>query len=379
MGNPRRSIPLSQQKIARRSIRDSGSHQTACFALYRAILRQCPRVPLDADIPQKGSVNELVWEVRKGFRRNTAHTSASLIREALTVGYNTYKLISAAANGVSVATSQINGLLRLQDQKRVISRAQPSSIQRERPRVWPYEGAKKMEDVRPRPQSELGGTGRRKIPIAQWASNGGIPFLRFSKPQSPYLSRIMRNGVEREQKRQSTNKHTKELNDLALRESHWDAQTEGRDNAPSWSYWMDAITKESNLRKHQIIVRNEQRANRLMEILDKERQLAAEEKKERKRWKKMPATDEGSSATKDVAASKHSSNTGLAENMESTRLQKMAVADIEAAASKAAASSEQSSNADCVSSSEVITIFAADNDTLSRPLIRYHSNHYKRP
>jgi hypothetical protein len=70
--------------------RDS-RHRAACFALYKALIRQSVRVPLPDDVVRppglEGPVHPLKHLVRKGFRRNKNDTSSRLVISALRNGY----------------------------------------------------------------------------------------------------------------------------------------------------------------------------------------------------------------------------------------------------------------------------------------------------
>jgi hypothetical protein len=66
------------------------------------------------------------------------------------------------------------------------------------PKPAPYPGAPKVLDSRPLPLAQLSG-GRRHVPILTYADH--IPFLRFKKPQSPFLARVLRQKLATKQKR----------------------------------------------------------------------------------------------------------------------------------------------------------------------------------
>ncbi|KAH8599001.1 hypothetical protein B0O99DRAFT_486030, partial [Bisporella sp. PMI_857] len=271
--------------------RHSGPHRIACIALYRALLLQCQNVPLPNDIPRSGSVNPLVWQVRKGFRRHVSQTSPARIREALTVGYNAHKLFTAAAKGSQAATTQIHSLLRLQEANREISRAQPRPVRRERPRVWPVEGGMKIEDIRPRPQHELGGTGRRKVPILASVSKK-IAFLRFGGKQSPFLSRILRDWVNREQAWRGTLERATEMNELGAAESEWEgivSQVAGEPGFKSdkndWTQTGRQVAAEVHRKLKASNEKAKQKVATMVKIVEEEKALYEEERIERRRDK----------------------------------------------------------------------------------------------
>ncbi len=87
----------------------------------------------------------------------------------------------------------------------------------QRPEAWP--GAKKLLDVRPVDIEDIKG-GRRMVPkvaLAQW-----IPFLRVKKPQSEFLSRVIRNKMEQKQKRMDAMEDLDGWVEMGEAEDMWD-------------------------------------------------------------------------------------------------------------------------------------------------------------
>lgn len=79
---------------------------------------------------------------------------------------------------------------------------------------------------RPRPQSELGGTGRRKVPRLDMA--GDLPFLRLTKPQPPLLSRVLGQKIKRRAERmRDVMAFTDEALPEAQLEDQWDRAMAG--------------------------------------------------------------------------------------------------------------------------------------------------------
>src|SRR4051812_1600836 len=70
--------------------RDS-RHRTACFALYKALIKQAVRVPLPDHVLRApgldGPVHPIKHLIRKTFRRNRNDTSPRLVISALRNGY----------------------------------------------------------------------------------------------------------------------------------------------------------------------------------------------------------------------------------------------------------------------------------------------------
>ncbi|OTA94205.1 hypothetical protein M434DRAFT_394960 [Hypoxylon sp. CO27-5] len=201
-------------------------HRIACFALYRALLQQAPRISIPDDLATAwGPVNPIRHLIRRTFRRNRADTSPRLVYPALKAGYQILALLRSAASSPSFTSpnadhdSIISFLrARLAERNRSLaakeshpphSRNPPKQSSAPRPGTIPL-----LVDVtpaptpqnpnpkpvyatpsRPRPASELGGTGRRKIPRLDMASD--FPIMRITKPQSPLLSRVLTHKIRK--------------------------------------------------------------------------------------------------------------------------------------------------------------------------------------
>ena len=258
---------------------------------------------LSPSIPSHGKIHPLIWETRKGFRRHLALSSPAYIKDALNVGYNAHKLILAAANGSAAANLQIHDLLRLQEQKRIISKAQPLPVPRERPRVWPYGEGKKIDELRPRMREELGGSGKRKVPIPVIVATSASPFLRFRKPQSPYLTRVLNDKIEDAKKRGQMVIRMQGEEEIGEAENKWDSllnkallvtrvQTTERpvdatSDEISWAKAPKEISQRIQKTKEKAMKSNTRRGDQMMILMEKERQLRDAEKIERRRNRKI--------------------------------------------------------------------------------------------
>ena len=140
-------------------------------------------------------------------------------------------------------------------------------------------------------------TGHRHVPIL--AVGNGVPFLQFKKPQSPYLSRIIRDKVNQRQKRLNAVEQIEENILFAREEEDWEnmvAKTmrEGgilpkeraqRDDEGEKGSWARDLYKERSVVLGHL--RNEsdratEMGEKLLEIADKERELWKAERRERK-------------------------------------------------------------------------------------------------
>jgi hypothetical protein len=182
--------------------------------------------------------------------------------------------------------------------------------------VWPYPGAPKVLDVRPLPREKL--TGRRQIPILAHAT--GVPFLRFKKPQSPFLSRVLRNKLEQKHRLfQSIKQLDGDQLKLAAWEDGWDecvrqqlerdggdseawAKREASEESGAWTnevadaredvwgrivQWtvnakakaqkmMEIVNKEKELRRQEIEIQNQERRARYAKLLEKKKKEEAD-------------------------------------------------------------------------------------------------------
>jgi hypothetical protein len=57
------------------------------IALYRALLIQCPKIPLPDDLKFPGPVNPIKHFIRNRFKKNVFHVSPKIVVSALEAGY----------------------------------------------------------------------------------------------------------------------------------------------------------------------------------------------------------------------------------------------------------------------------------------------------
>ena len=112
------------------------------------------------------------------------------------------ELLHAASTSNTTAITQVHDLLdTLHQQKLAAQKActqpppRPSAAKKARLRAYP--NAPKAADIRPLPLSKL--SGNRHVPTLTVATY--LPFIRFKKEQSPYLSRVLNQKIRQKQKR----------------------------------------------------------------------------------------------------------------------------------------------------------------------------------
>ncbi|KAI0973465.1 hypothetical protein F4678DRAFT_27643 [Xylaria arbuscula] len=223
-------------------------HRIACLALYRALLRLAPQVSLPDDVASGWGAgkNPVAIHIQRAFRRNVADTSPRIVYPALSAGYRMLSVLHGAATSPDSEhhTSVVAFLQsRLEERQRSLANRPPPRPSFDPKSAAPHPGTLPLlvrvspppdplmphrkpvyaTPHRPRPQSELGGTGRRKIPRLDMA--GDIPFLRLTKPQPAVLSRVLGQKVKRRAERMEevTAFRADELPDAKL-EDEWEAE-----------------------------------------------------------------------------------------------------------------------------------------------------------
>ncbi|KAK0117642.1 hypothetical protein ONS95_011974 [Cadophora gregata] len=308
--------------------RASGPHRIACIALYRSLLEQSLRVPLPAKLLNDavagdgrtgfGKVNPIKHFIQKKFRQNVHHSSPRLIVPALKAGYAAEELLHAASTGNTKALTQIHDLLDTLHQQRLAAQKsctqpppRPTAAMKARLRAYP--NAPKVADVRPLPLPKL--SGNRHVPTLTVATY--LPFLRFKKGQSPYLSRVLNQKVRQRQKRVDWLNDLEADAEVGALEEEWEwnvlevAAEEGNlevfdgleregwgagggggneneyevgderwDSAPARAKWL--VQKQSR-REFQ---RAGELADKLAGVVEKERELWERERRERKQAKR---------------------------------------------------------------------------------------------
>ncbi|KAL9020641.1 MAG: hypothetical protein Q9185_002089 [Variospora sp. 1 TL-2023] len=194
----------------------SGVHRSACFALYRALLRRSQQVLPFA------SAKVFAERTKYVFRINAKARSHAVIRTALDDGYKTLKDLTFRVSSVSNQLSEPSNPPDTSLQ--ATRKQQPSSVKSntlnyqpfDTGRRWPHPDARPVLDgLTPLPPGKT-----RRVPTLVNANH--IPFIRFKKPQSPFLSYIIRQkNIEREKRVDRMQALEKQL-DIAEKEDQWD-------------------------------------------------------------------------------------------------------------------------------------------------------------
>jgi hypothetical protein len=151
-------------------------------------------------------------------------------RDANCYAVQVEELLRNAGDGNTAAIRQIHNLLRLIDKETHLAREQcplpprSTTLQKPKLKLAPFPGAPKALDIRPLPKDKL--TGRRRVPILTQAT--WLPFLRFKRPQSPYLSRVIRNKLQQKQRRFDIIEKCELAAEVGEAEAGWEREVKGR-------------------------------------------------------------------------------------------------------------------------------------------------------
>ena len=160
-----------------------------------------------------------------------------------------------------------------------------SPVRSSRPRVWPYPGGRKVLD---RPFRET--SGRRHVPKLINANK--VPILQFKKPQSPFLSRMIRDIIETRQKRVDLQNKLKDQVQWARGEDVWDYRLqksfglEQDQSEEPWSRQLKLSHDQVQARHMAAAKKQVKIAAKMHAIVEKEKALALEEKLENYRMKR---------------------------------------------------------------------------------------------
>ncbi|EJT73790.1 hypothetical protein GGTG_07646 [Gaeumannomyces tritici R3-111a-1] len=143
-------------------------HRIACFALYKALLRQVPQVVLpSAQTRGDGTVNPIKHLIRKGFRRNKSYISPRLVTSSLSNGYKFLDLLSAAREPDSPAHKTVLDFLTRYHEDRI-----------KRRRAAAAGAGVEMGDEPPSSRPRLNQPGERRSLSGGRVRGPSIPFLR---------------------------------------------------------------------------------------------------------------------------------------------------------------------------------------------------------
>ncbi|SPO04821.1 uncharacterized protein DNG_07506 [Cephalotrichum gorgonifer] len=289
----------------------SSRHRTACFALYRALLRSARDIRLPALAAPEGVKDPMRWLIKGQFLRNKNDVSPRLVYTSLSAGYKFLDLFAKAkVDGSPEHTSVIKHVrsrLRNLESWRASQPARgpppptfPGFLTRLPPKTS-RAGEKPVftSTILPRPKSAFSGT--RKIPRL-CATSFGVPFLRLKKPQPVALSNKLRSLNLMAQKRlemaslikdelipeaHSEDAWEKAVRDLARRERGGGRQTSKEeqdlldgDGRETYAGRLEGVRAGIMQKVERTSVENIARAKAMLEIVKQEKVLAAQEERQ---------------------------------------------------------------------------------------------------
>lgn len=300
---------------------------TTGLVLYRALLRQCKRLP--PDVPYRETIPNLV---KIKFHRYNKYLSPSKSVNALRAGYEVKRttlvpgtwfivltglpkaldLLHAASRHDDNARNRISTIIeeaqarkrKAQAEARLRGSARPKKppTPRELRAAWnrQFQNATAVrhpnaEPIWNRPRPIV--PGKRHIPVLVNAR--GVPFLRIKKPQPQSLSRMIRNKLAQRWRYVERRDELEVAILFAKDEDNWD-QNVGHAEEATWEAPMREAMDELYKKVAEFDYKNYERGKKLWKIVLAERALAEKEEAERKQKEEA----ERKQKTKDSEASR---------------------------------------------------------------------------
>ncbi|PGH16243.1 hypothetical protein AJ80_05266 [Polytolypa hystricis UAMH7299] len=269
----------------------SGVHRVACLSLYRALLSQCSRLQL-AGLDRNDVFQNFV---RTRFRKHKNLQSPSQILNSLGAGYEALDLFHSCSEGNTESLTRLRALVQqtLELTKGVNERrTAQASVHRPEDRSIPAlkrraeaRAKNRPENLRPRPGTESvllrprpRVSGIRHVPRMGCAR--GLAFLMIKKPQPMNLSRSLRGKLNTRWNQILRRDRLEYELTIAKLEDRWDeftGQTEGR----PWSSVVQVALCENAVTLKTKDERNAELAQKIWNIILRERKLADKEREER--------------------------------------------------------------------------------------------------
>ena len=135
-------------------------------------------------------------------------------------------------------------------------------------------------------------SGRRHVPTLVNANR--VPFLRLKKPQSPFISRIIRDTVKTRDRRTRTGANLADQELIAKAEDLWDKILHDQcglewDDGPGliWTYEVQEALRENHRLRGAAIQKRVQIAAKMHSIVEQEKELASQEKRQQSQSKNL--------------------------------------------------------------------------------------------
>ncbi|KAI9735197.1 MAG: hypothetical protein M1834_001787 [Cirrosporium novae-zelandiae] len=278
-------------------------------ALYRRLLSQCVDIPMPE--AQKTALRTLI---QYKFRENRHVTSLRLLHLAFQASYDAAALLRKASEGDNSSLSRIKKLLQqLPHAHPLLYPTSPKlppplttrDLEKSRKRIrWRNNGpppyikftTPHTSLIFSRPREHI--AGRRRIPVLTVASQ--LPYLRTTKPQPVYVSRVISQLQTRRHKKFQEKERLEDKMYMANLENQWDSLLETNckisiDQETSESNWHTEVQHayEGTLSWiEQFGLKNAERSKKYWEIIKREKELAAKEKMEKSRERSRDQKEE---------------------------------------------------------------------------------------
>ncbi|EXJ77359.1 hypothetical protein A1O3_09585 [Capronia epimyces CBS 606.96] len=306
----------------------SGLHRSTCLSLYRALLRECGRLPTTARCHDPNSPARIFQSlVRYRFEKDRAILSPTQICHGIEAGSRFLDLLRSCNDNSTEALTrlcQIVESVTLEAEHTALFRKKLASFWKPPPphRAKYLENIKKIKDKanqtstpshprifeHPRPLSEVK-AGVRKVP--NLIVTQGIPVLKYPGPQPVLLNRVIKQRTKWGVKMFQQHKTMENGAHLAHHEDDWDAilyrhhkisypedrtpsgGTTGVDRpstaAPggTWASTFRQVDQELEQKVQERGRKNAELGRRLWQIVLDERELKEKERKEAKHQRRM--------------------------------------------------------------------------------------------
>ncbi|RAL00996.1 LYR motif-containing protein [Aspergillus ibericus CBS 121593] len=266
----------------------SSAHRFATKALYRALLRQCAKLP---DAPTE--LNACKSHIQHRFKRYKGLQSPSQTANSLKAGYEALDLLYSASQGNKDGIHRIQTIIcehRLAKQQKaewlkalaeargfkIPSKKEVKKLENKRYRDMTVRRHPDAESVLSRPRQVV--VGKRRIP--KLVNARGFPFLLYKKPQPKFLSAVLNSKLNRRWKRMERLKRLELELPFAKDEDAWDALT-GHEEEVTWAEAVKVSLKEVREKIAEGDRKTKELAEAMWNVVLEERKLAEKEEKER--------------------------------------------------------------------------------------------------
>ncbi|EGC43099.1 DNA repair protein [Histoplasma capsulatum var. duboisii H88] len=259
------------------------------LSLYHALLSQSARLHLIQLQPA-----EIQGLIKSNFHKYKALQSPSQIANALKAGYEALDLLHSCTQANPESIDRLESIVqRAFDLKSNIHRNREIQAAQHRPENRNTHALRKRaegrarrrpEALRPHPDTEpilsrprAHINGPRRVPVLVDAR--GIPFLRIKKPEPPSLSRVLRSKLGARWKKILRRDKLEDDVYLAQQEDKWDAIVD-QNNDGRWETTVAECLDYTIKTIQHGDQKNKELAQKMWEVVLKERELAEKEKEE---------------------------------------------------------------------------------------------------